>query len=120
MNQVISWDQRGRPTITPADAALAASLKSNAIDLMRDVKVLLDGHVPVVTGGFGDLSDSATINADHYRRGAHIYMASSVLTDASGTPGGIVLRNPYGSYVMLTDYTRIMFFLGGVSMYQLP
>ena len=37
--------------------------------------------------------------------------------DASGNPTGVVLRDPYGQFRTITDFTRIYFCIGGaVSM----
>ena len=44
-----------------------------------------------------------------YRRGKHVYMIDHVKIDAKGNFTGIVLRNPGGRYVTITDYARIFF-----------
>ena len=46
-------------------------------------------------------------------------MIDHVLTDTAGTANGIVLRNPYGSYVTFTDPAHIYFLLGA-GAYILP
>lgn len=116
---VISWNNRGRPTSTAADRALSQSINSDAIAYLNEVKSLLAAHVPLTTGGFGDLSDTAAINVENYRRGAHIHMIHRVLTDSSGNPTGLVVRNPWGYDVELRDFTRIMFFLGGAAKFSI-
>ena len=57
-------------------------------------------------------------NDSTWHRGQHIFVADEVLTDAGGTPTGLVLRNPYGSYRTVTDLTRLYFCIGGASSYQ--
>ena len=49
---------------------------------------------------------------------------AQVLTDAGGTPTGLVIRNPYGTqgpnedgYITITDLTRIYFCNGGAAAY---
>jgi hypothetical protein len=55
---------------------------------------------------------SAGLEKSTYRRGAHIYMIDHVKMDAKGNFTGIVLRNPGGRYVTITDYARIFFCIG--------
>ncbi|WP_163864936.1 C2 family cysteine protease [Myxococcus eversor] len=74
----------------------------------------------LVTGSVPNVSDTATLDANSWRRGAHILMIDRVVTDRTGKPVGIVLRNPYGFEVELRDYTQIYFLLGGAGRWDLP
>lgn len=62
---------------------------------------------------------STSTNESTWRRGQHIYMVDHVNVDAMGNPTGMVLRNPYGSYLTLTDFTRIYFCVGGAGTWEI-
>jgi len=83
------------------------------------VQLMLSAKVPLVTGATSNASNTLTLTSDNFRRGQHIFMIDHVTTDADGTATGIVLRNPYGSYVTFSDPSHI-FFLLGAGAYLLP
>ncbi len=104
---VIDWYNSGSP-----DGALKSTIQTGVYNLLYWIKAQRDARKPLITGARSGVRNTTPIQLDTYRRGQHIYMVDHVLTDAWGTPTGLVLRDPYGLYRTITDFTRIYFCIG--------
>lgn len=123
--QVAAWDAAGRPA-----GAIADEIRSRAISLLNWIKTQLAIGNGVSVGAspsysntipFVTVDDPSTEgNETTWRRGKHVFTVHEVLTNAAGTPTGLVVRNPYGTqgpnhdgYITVTDLARIYFCHGG-------
>ncbi len=113
--QVIAWYNGGSPS-----GAISDAVHAGAVGLLNWMDAQLAAGQAVYTGarsGIGNgtplqVDDPATDgNESTFRRGQHIYMVDSILKDGVGNITGVKLRDPYGSYRTLTDFTRIYFCL---------
>lgn len=121
--QVIAWNAAGQPAGT-----IKTAVTKGATDLLNHIKTQQAAGKPVMVGGRSTLSNNLALQVDDpststnestWRRGQHIYMVDHVNVDAMGNPTGMVLRNPYGSYLTLTDFTRIYFCVGGAGTWEI-
>jgi hypothetical protein len=53
-----------------------------------------------------------------YRRGQHIYVVESILTNEGGTPIGIKLFNPWGFEVTITNPSLIYYCSLGIGVFK--
>ncbi len=114
--EVVAWHNAGSP-----DGPLKDKINVGVINLLNWVKDKLAAGKALTTGARSGVSNSMNITVDdpnteaseaNYRRGQHVYMIDSVLLNGDGDPIGLRLYNPYGSYVNLTDFTRLYFCIG--------
>ena len=112
---VAAWHAAGSPT-----GLTAYYVKQTAINWLNQVKAARAADKPVMIGAVAGISNSTALVANDpaipddidpytYRRGSHVYMVDKVLTNASGTPIGIKLYDPWGLERTVTDMTRIYF-----------
>lgn len=111
---LLSWVAAGSPNNT-----YKTWMENKVKSYLAWVQVMQNADVPLVTGAISNASNTLTLTSDNFRRGQHIFMIDHVTTDANGVATGIVLRNPYGSYVTFTDPAHI-FFLLSAGAYFLP
>jgi hypothetical protein len=115
--QVIEWYNAGSPA-----GVLRDQIRASVIELLTWIQQQFDGGKGVTTGARSNVSNMSAIQLDDpstedtnestYRRGQHVYMVDSVLYDGNGTPYGLRLRNPYGSYLNITDLAHLHFCIG--------
>jgi hypothetical protein len=113
---VVNWVNVGSPS-----GLTAYYVKQTAINWLNAVKAARAANKPVTVGAVAALSNSTAIRVDNlatpdvnentYRHSSHVYMVDKVLTNASGTPTGIKLYDPWGLERTITDMTRIYFCL---------
>ena len=127
--QVVDWVIAGRPS-----GPLANSTRDKAIILLNWVKDQLrrgqrglsehhssySNTMPLIPT---DNPQTKNVNESTWRRGQHVFVVDEVLTNSSGTPTGIVVRNPWGDvgpngdgYITVTDLARIYFAHSGASV----
>ena len=127
--KVIDWVAAGKPAGTTKTQITAAVL-----NFLNWVKAERAAGNAIVVGGRSSLNNNIALQLDDpatdanestWRRGQHIFMVDRVLTNGSGTPTGIVLRNPYGTqgpnhdgYITITDFSRIYFCIGSAASAQ--
>ncbi|MCA9189324.1 MAG: hypothetical protein KDA99_27055, partial [Planctomycetales bacterium] len=118
--QVINWVAMGSPNGSFKDL-----LVNSVLGWLNDVKNALNAKKAVVVGHKSGVHNDMSIVEDNFRRGQHITTVDKVLTDSSGNPIGIRLRDQYGQtnnngysngYVDITDFTRIHFILGSAGV----
>ena len=113
-DDVIKWANSGEPEGQMKDT-LCARVQM-FLGKINDQCQLGEGMGLGAPPGFSNktplVPSSAGLEKSTYRRGAHIYMIDHVKMDAKGNFTGIVLRNPGGRYVTITDYARIFFCIG--------
>jgi Calpain family cysteine protease/RTX calcium-binding nonapeptide repeat (4 copies) len=128
--EVMAWEAAGRPS---------GSVKNQMTTAVRDFLNWINAERTagnaVTVGGKASLSNTITLRLDDpstnqvnestWRRGEHIFMVDRVLTNANGTPTGLVVRNPWGNvgpnndgYITITDFSRIYFCIGGAASAQ--
>ncbi len=116
-DDVISWFNRGAPEGQMKDTLCARA--QTFLGQINAQRKLGKGMVLGAPAGFSNktplVPSSAGLEKSTYRRGQHVYMIDHVKIDAKGNFTGIVLRNPGGRYVTITDYARIYFCIGGAS-----
>jgi hypothetical protein len=105
--QVIAWVQAGSP-----EGAVKDAVEAGARDLLTWVAQQRSEGKGMITGATPTIHDQKPIEIDTYRSGKHLYTIDRVLFDLHGHPRTLVLRNPYGSSVQLSDPTRIHFCIG--------
>jgi hypothetical protein len=113
---VRNWFNNGQP-----NGNTKTTLNGSVVFLLHAIRADLEASRPLITGARSGISNSTAIQLDDpetdgnestYRRGQHIYMIDRVLSDANGTPNGLVLRDPYGSERTITDFVRLHFCIG--------
>jgi len=116
-DDVISWVNSGEPEGRMKDTLCArAQTFLGQINTQRQLgKGMVLGAPPGFSNKTPLVPSSAGLEKSTYRRGAHVYMIDHVKIDAKGNFTGIVLRNPGGRYVTITDYARIFFCIGGAA-----
>jgi Ca2+-binding RTX toxin-like protein len=129
-DQFISWDNTNRPAGSHADeingrAIALLNWARNQLALGR--AVCLGAHFSYGNSmSFIDYDNPSTkkVNEITWRRGQHVFVVDEVLTNTSGTPTGIVVRNPWGDvgpngdgYITVTDLAVIYFAHSGASAY---
>jgi hypothetical protein len=96
-------------------------IQDGVLDLLNWVQGQLDAGKALYTGARAGINNNTAIQLDDastdaqestYRRGQHIYMVDSVMRNADGDAIGLRLRDPYGSYREITDFTRLYFCIG--------
>jgi hypothetical protein len=118
--QVINWVAAGKP-----DGWTKLYIQTAVRSFLNWVKAERLAGNAIVVGARSSLSNTINLQLDDpttdanestWRRGQHVFMVDRVLTDASGTPTGLVVRNPYGTqgpnhdgYITITDFSRIYF-----------
>ena len=119
---VVAWYNNNSPNGTMKNA-----VNAGAVSLMNWYKSQRALGKAVIAGSRSGVSNNTPImlddpntaaNESTYHRGQHIYMVDHVQTDANGNPTGVVLRDPYGIYRTITDFTRIYFCLGGGAVFD--
>jgi hypothetical protein len=110
-DDVISWFNSGAPEGRMKDTIRArAQMFLGQINAQRQLgKGMVLGAPPGFSNKTPLVPSSAGLEKSTYRRGQHVYMVDQVKIDAKGNFTGIVLRNPGGRYVTITDYARIFF-----------
>jgi hypothetical protein len=110
-DDVISWFNSGAPEGQMKDTICArAQTFLGQINAQRQLgKGMVLGAPPGFCNTTPLVPSSAGFEKSTYRRGQHVYMIDHVKIDAKGNFTGIVLRNPGGRYVTITDYARIFF-----------
>jgi hypothetical protein len=117
--QVVDWFNSGSPS-GPVKTKITTSVTS----LLAWVQSQLTNGQALTAGGPAGLTDHTPLRtpasgaSSTYHRGQHIYMVDSVILDSNKNPIGICLRDPYGSYINLKDFTRIYFCIGGIAAQQ--
>jgi len=108
---VVSWFNSGAPEGYLKDTLCArAQTFLGQINTQRKLgKGIILGAPPGFSNKTPLVPSSAGLEKSTYRRGQHVYMVDHVTIDAKGNFTGIVLRNPGGRYVTITDYSRIFF-----------
>jgi hypothetical protein len=121
-DDVLDWFKRGAP-----DGPLKELIHTRVAEFLERVDAERHGGHGMVMGGpvgFSDRTPLVPARAgpakSTYRRGQHIYMVDHVQRDAAGHPAGIVLRNPNGRYLTLTDFVRIYFCSGRAATVEPP
>lgn len=102
--QVVLWFNNGSP-----DGALKNTIRAGVLDQMNWVQSQLDAGKAVILSARSGLSNMTAIQESNYRVGQHVYMIDSVMRNADGDAIGLRLRDPYGSYREITDFTRLYF-----------
>jgi hypothetical protein len=114
--EVVAWHAAGSPA-----GALKDKIQVGVVNLLSWIKDRLAAGKALTTGARSSLGNNLAIQLDDpateanestYRRGQHVYMIDSVLTNAAGEPTGLKLYNPYGYNVTVTDFTRLYFCIG--------
>lgn len=114
--EVMAWQNAGSP-----NGALKNQITTSVVGLLNWIDAQIANGKAMTTGARSTVSDMTPLQLDDpntdsnestYRRGQHIYHIDEVKKDANGNPIGIVLRNPYGSYRTMMDFTRIHFCIG--------
>jgi hypothetical protein len=115
--QVINWFNSGSPS-----GSLKTKITTGVVDLLNWMDAQIASGKGVITGARSGISNMTALQLDDpdteanestYRRGQHVYHVDEILRDANNNPTGVVLRDPYGSYRTITDFTRIYFCIGG-------
>jgi hypothetical protein len=76
---------------------------------MNWVQSQLDAGKAVILSARSSLSNMTAIQESNYRVGQHVYMVDSVMRNADGDADALRLRDPYGPYREITDFTRLYF-----------
>jgi len=110
-DDVISWLNSGAPEGHMKDTIRArAQTFLGQVNAQRQLgKGMVLGAPPGFSNKTPLVPSSAGFEKSTYRRGKHVYTVDHVKVDAKGDFTGIVLRNPGGRYVTITDYARIFF-----------
>ena len=110
-DDVISWFNSGAPEGPMKNTLCArAQMFLGQINTQRQLgKGMVLGAPPGFCNTTPLVPARAGVQKSTYRRGKHVYMIDHVKIDAEGNFTGIVLRNPGGRYVTITDYARIFF-----------
>lgn len=103
---MLTWIAIGSPA-----GAYKTSVETSVANYLAWVQQQLNQKMPLVAGTMPDSTDTTVLDATYFRRGKHIYTIDHLTVDAFGLPNGIVLRNPYGSYVTFKDPAHIFFML---------
>lgn len=122
---VKGWDDDGQPS-GPDQTKIRDSVRS----MLRWISDRRDEGYPVVVGGAPNLSNgmkliieddpsTTKIEKNNFRHGTHIYMVDHVDWTNAVTPT-LVLRNPYGPLVALTDTARIAYAISSAGAYSMP
>ena len=121
-DDVISWFKSGAPEGRMKDTLRArAQMFLGQINAQRQLgKGMVLGAPPGFSNKTPLVPASAGVQKSTYRRGQHVYMVDHVKIDAKGNFTGIVLRNPGGRYVTITDYARIFFCIGSAAVVEPP
>ncbi|APR75546.1 Alkaline phosphatase [Minicystis rosea] len=64
------------------------------------------------TGSVPAIDDTSAIDDTTWRRGQHVYMIDQVERNSSGTPTGLILRDPHGVPRRIHDFIRIYYCIG--------
>jgi len=114
---VVDWVNAGSPS-----GAVRTAVQTGATNLLSWIRSQRAAGKVVIVGGVPGITDRTAIRNDGanstYRRGRHIHTVDRVLSDAAGTPTGLVIRNPYGGDITLTNLTVIYFCLGQATMWE--
>ena len=119
---VVDWVANGSPS-----GALQDVINAGVVSLLNWIQSQIDLGMALTTGARAQISNSTAIALDDpttdgaestYRRGQHVYHVDGILKDADGNPTGLVLRDPYGVYRTLTDFTRIYFCVGRAAIWD--
>jgi hypothetical protein len=117
--QVLAWYDSGSPAGTIKD-----EIHASVVDMLDWMNTQRTAGKEVITGSIAGVNDFTPLIIDGsnptWHRGQHIYMVDHVEYDANKNPTALVLRNPYGSFDKLTDFTRIYFCIGGGARWDLP
>ena len=121
-DDVISWVNSGAPEGRMKDTLCArAQTFLGQINAQRQLgRGMVLGAPPGFSNKTPLVPASAGLEKSTYRRGKHVYMIDHVKIDAKGNFTGIVLRNPGGRYVTITDYARIFFCISSAATVEPP
>ena len=110
-DDVVNWSSSGAPEGRMKDTIRArAQTFLGQIDTQRKLgKGMTLGAPPGFNNQTPLVPSSAGLEKSTYRRGQHVYMVDHVTIDTHENFTGIVLRNPGGRYVTITDYARLFF-----------
>lgn len=104
--EIIDWVADGKPYGPITDL-----VNQGTHDLLVYIQNQLAAGKAMTTGAYPGIGNTTPITSFYYRRGKHIYTIDRVLS-FNGMPYGLVLRDPYGSYVNITDNTVLYFCIG--------
>jgi Calpain family cysteine protease/RTX calcium-binding nonapeptide repeat (4 copies) len=114
--QVKAWFDNGEPA-----GSVKTTVEGSVTFLLYVIDYYLDEGYPLYTGAVSGVSNLTAITLDNpntsaseqtYRRGQHIYQIDHVNFDANDEPISLTLRDPYGSYLTISDTTRLHYCIG--------
>jgi hypothetical protein len=120
--ETIAWVNAGKPA-----GATKTQMQGSVTMLLLAIDAALADGAPMTTGSVSSISDNTPIHIDDpststnestYRRGQHIFMVDHVNFDAANNPISLTLRNPYGSYVTISDLAHLHFCIGRANRYD--
>lgn len=104
---VYDWNAQQQP-----GGAIKDGVREGIRKLFVWIQARQAAKVALITGSMGGLTNTTKLTATNFRRAQHIYAVDQAVLDAAGQPVMLVLYDPFGRRVELTDLAIIWYMVG--------